>query len=100
MNRRTPADNSQHLSQLAHDLRDALATIQGRTQLVQRRLNRGGRVDSVMLDRNLAAIDRAVRWATRTLAIIDGGGGRRLDPAKSDGGENSPPPRDPPSRRA
>ncbi len=100
MNRGPPSNNDHQLAMLVHDLRDALCTIQGHTQLAQRRLKRGEAVDSVTLERHLSAIERVVGRATRRLSDIDGGEGRRPDGATPEGDERSPPPRDAPDRRA
>ncbi|HEV2126477.1 MAG TPA: hypothetical protein VGW38_27275 [Chloroflexota bacterium] len=100
MNRSPPSDNDQQLDRLVHDLKNALATIQGRTQLVQRRLQRGEALDGVTLERHLAAIEHAVGRATRRLSELDGGAWRRPDGSTPGAADGAPPPAAPPDRRA
>ncbi len=47
------------LAVVSHDLKQPLATVKGRAQLLRRRLARGGTVDPVALADGLAALDRS-----------------------------------------
>lgn len=100
MNRSPPSDNDQQIDRLVHDLKNALATIRGHTQLVQRRLKRGEAVDGATLERHLTAIEHAVGRATRRLSDLDGGAEQRPDRSTPDAGDGGPPPAAPPDRRA
>jgi hypothetical protein len=100
MGRPFSSDNERQLALLIHDLRNVLVIIHVHTQLVQRRLKCGGQVDGVVLERSLSAIEEVVGQATRRLSDFDSEVRQRPDGARTDGDERSPPPRDPPDRRA
>lgn len=86
MSRLFSSDNDRQLALLTHDLRNTLTIARGHTQLVQRRLERGGPVDRVFLERCLNAIEQALGQATRRLSDMDGDG-RRPDGAMPEGDE-------------
>lgn len=66
-----PADSPFDSDQIAHEMRDQIAVISGRAQLLRRRI-RHGTLDLTDLERSLAQIEAVAARLTKLLNRLDG----------------------------